>query len=73
MGEALVFLNRVGVTAEQARYDLAPWEVEGLLLSQLAQREAWREEEEPERKKIPVIENQVGEAAPSWVEQLDVE
>jgi len=42
-------------------------------LSQLAQREVQREEELPERQRIPVVENREGEAAPSWVEDLPVE
>jgi len=66
-------LNSLGMTLHEARYVRPPVEVEALLLSLIAQRENRREEEMPERHRIPIVENHDDEAAPSWVEDLPTE
>lgn len=71
LGEAIVMLNRVGLTIDVALQDRAPFEVEGLLMSEIAQREAVRERESSGG--IPIVENRVGEAAPGWVNDLPEE
>lgn len=75
LGEAVVFLNRVGLTLELAYHHRPPVEVEGLLMSQLAEREQLRRERREAEGKtyIDVIPNRDDEAAPSWVESLPVE
>jgi hypothetical protein len=71
LGEAIVMLNRVGVTLEEAVHVRAPLEVEALLLSQIAEWEARRKK--PRSEEIPIHQNRVGEAAPPWVNELPEE
>ena len=71
VGEAIVMLNRVGVTLEEAVHERAPVEVEALLLSQIAEWEARRKKSKSEE--IPIHVNRVGEAAPGWVNELPEE
>lgn len=73
LGEAIVLLNRVGVTLEEAYHERAPVEVEALLLSQIAQREAAQRNEDHPRHNIPIHKNPEGEAAPPWVDDLPEE
>jgi hypothetical protein len=71
LGEAIVMLNRVGITLEEAYHQRAPIEVEALLMNQIAMWEANRRQNRAEE--MDVIENRVGEAAPPWVNDLPVE
>lgn len=71
LGEAIVMLNRVGVTLEEAVQERAPVEVEALLLNQLAEWEARRKRTRSEE--IPIHVNRPGEAAPGWVNELPEE
>jgi hypothetical protein len=71
VGEAIVMLNRVGVTLEEAVHQRAPVEVEALLLSQIAEWEARRKKTRSEG--IPIHVNRPGEAAPGWVNELPEE
>jgi hypothetical protein len=63
-------LNRCGITLEAAVHERAPIEVEALLMSQLAEAEA-RREDRPED--TPIIPNPDNTAAPPWVDDLPVE
>jgi len=71
LGEAIVLLNRAGVTLEEAVQERPPLEVEALLLNQLAEWEARRKKKKSEE--IPIHVNRVGEAAPGWVNDLPEE
>jgi hypothetical protein len=68
LGECIVLLNRLGITLREAQYERDPLEVEALLMAQLAQAEAARDE-------APEVEplNPEGEPAPAWVEELEEE
>lgn len=75
MGEAIVLLNRVGITLDEAVHVRPPVEVEALLMSQVAQSEAQRPgaDHTTRTATIPIIENRDDEAAPSWVDSLPSE
>lgn len=62
-------LNRVGLTMDEAWSERPPYEVEALLLSQVAQREVAMDRSP--RHDIPIMES--GGAAPGWVDDLPVE
>lgn len=73
LGEVIVLLNRVGITLEEAYHERAPIEIEALLMSQVAQREAANDGEDQPRHNIPIHQNPEGEAAPAWVDDLPEE
>lgn len=71
MGEAIVLLNRAGLTLAEAVGERAPIEVEALLMNQIMQSEQHRRRSRAEE--VDIVENRVGEAAPPWVDDLPVE
>lgn len=68
LGEAIVLLNRLGITLREARCERDPLEVEALLMSQLAQAVQARSEAEDAEPLNP----DEG-PAPGWVGELPEE
>lgn len=63
-----MLLNRVGITLHEAVNARDPLEVEALLMNQLAQAEARRED----RRDVQIVPNPDDQPAPSWVDDLPV-